>query len=229
MKRGEHGRRGLLLPDDLEGDFVSAPARATRGPPKHLERLIEVEPEPLGQDPFRLLDRDPRLERPLELRPVLEGRPRDGQEPAKRSSKVVLGAVGGHAGSLEARVNLLGSPADNGRVTRALGAIVVLLGLAVGAWFFALQSKSEGPTAPAVTQAEAQAVAAAASSNFAQVAQALQGAYAQSGTYVGAQLPAGSGVTLAQATTSSYCLETTLNGILVHEDGPGGAPALGAC
>jgi hypothetical protein len=110
-----------------------------------------------------------------------------------------------------------------------LGAVVLLLGLAVGAWFFALQSKNEGPTAPAVTQAEAQAVAAAASSNFAQVVQALQGAYAQTGTYVGAQLPAGSGVTLAQATSTSYCLETTLNGTLVHEDGPGGAPALGAC
>src|SRR5262249_44509963 len=146
-------------------------------------------------------DRDARLERLLELRPLLERGARDGQQTAQGSPEVVLGAVDGHGRSLERdrRVNLLARPADNGGMSRVLGAVVVLIGLAVGAWFFALQSKTEGPTAPAVTQAEAQAVAAAASSNFAQVAQALQGAYAQSGTYVGAQLPAGSGVTLAQA------------------------------
>jgi hypothetical protein len=208
---------------------VNAPARASRCAAKDVERLVEVEPQPLGQDPLCLLDRDPRLERPLEVRTLLEGRPGDGQHPTQSGPKVALVTERGHGQSVEAWVNLHRRPADNRGVTRVLGAVVLLLGLAVGAWFFALQSKNEGPSAPAVTQAEAQAVAAAASSNFAQVVQALQGAYAQTGTYVGAQLPAGSGVTLAQATSTSYCLETTLNGTLVHEDGPGGAPALGAC
>ena len=109
-----------------------------------------------------------------------------------------------------------------------LGAVVLLLGLAVGAWFFALQSKNEGPTAPAVTQAEAQAVAAAATSNFAQVAQALQGP-----TCSRARTSARSSRPVRRDARAGdeqlVCLETTLNGVLVHEDGPGGAPALGAC
>ena len=92
-----------------------------------------------------------------------------------------------------------------------------------------MQSKREGPTAAAVTQAESQALVTAASANFSQVDQVLQADYAQAGTYVGAQLPAGSGVTLAQATDTSYCLQTNLSGTLVHEVGPGGSPVAGPC
>jgi hypothetical protein len=114
-------------------------------------------------------------------------------------------------------------------VTRAIAAVVLLVSVAIGAWLFAAQSKNEGPSAPAVTQAEQQADVAAASSNFSQVTEVLQGAYAQAGTYAGAQLPVGSGVTLAAASSTSYCLETTLNGTLVHENGPGGSPAAGPC
>jgi hypothetical protein len=114
-------------------------------------------------------------------------------------------------------------------VTRAIASVVLLLSVAIGAWLFAAQSKNEGPSAPAVTRAEQQADVAAASSNFAQVTEVLQGAYAQTGTYAGAQLPVGSGVTLAAASSASYCLETTLNGTLVHEVGPGGSPAAGPC
>jgi hypothetical protein len=57
----------------------------------------------------------------------------------------------------------------------------------------------------------------------------LQVAASQSGTYAGAELPVGSGVTLARATASSYCLEASLNGTPVYENGPGGAPAVGHC
>jgi hypothetical protein len=114
-------------------------------------------------------------------------------------------------------------------VTRAIGAVALLISLAIGGWLFALQSKNQGPTAPAVTQAESQAVVAAASADFAQVTEGLQGQYAQAGTYAGAQLPVGSGVTLAQASTTSYCLQATVDGELVHQAGPGGAPALGPC
>jgi hypothetical protein len=105
----------------------------------------------------------------------------------------------------------------------------VLISLAVVGGLVAMQSKTQGPTAAAVTQAESQALGAAASTSFSQVAQVLQADYAQAGTYVGAQLPVDSGVTLAQSTATSYCLETTVTGTLVHENGPGGSPAAGAC
>jgi hypothetical protein len=114
-------------------------------------------------------------------------------------------------------------------VTRGVGLVLVVITLAVVGGLFALQSKSRGPTAAAVTQDEAQALATAASETFAQVVPVLQAEYAQAGTYVGAQLPTGSGVTLARATATSYCLEANLNGAPVHEDGPGGSPAAGAC
>jgi hypothetical protein len=119
--------------------------------------------------------------------------------------------------------------ADTGRVTRGVGLLLVLISLAVVGGLVAMQSKSQGPTAAAVTQDESQALATAASQTFAQVDQVLQADYAQAGTYVGAQLPVGSGVTVAQATATSYCLETNLAGTLAHENGPGGSPAAGPC
>jgi hypothetical protein len=114
-------------------------------------------------------------------------------------------------------------------VTRGLGLIVVLISLGVSGVLFSMQSSSQGPAAAAVTQDESQAIAVAAASIFAQVTQVLQVDYAEAGTYVGAQLPTGSGVTLAQATGTAYCLQANVNGTLVHETGPGGSPALGPC
>jgi hypothetical protein len=114
-------------------------------------------------------------------------------------------------------------------VTRGVGLIVVLVSLAVSGALFAVQSKNQGPTAAAVTQDESQALVTASAEIFSQVSQVLQADYAQTGTYVGAQLPAGSGVTLAQSTSTSYCLETSVDGTLIHENGPGGAPVDGRC
>ena len=91
------------------------------------------------------------------------------------------------------------------------------------------QSKSQGPTSATINHAESQAVATAAPAVFQPVDQVLQVDAAQTGTYVGAQLPAGTGVTLTQASTTSYCLEANLSGTLVHEYGPGGTPAVGPC
>ncbi len=107
--------------------------------------------------------------------------------------------------------------------------MLVLISLAVVGGLFAMQSKTQGPTAAAVTQDESQAIAAAAATGFSQVDQVLQADYVQSGTYAGAQLPVGSGVTVAQATATSYCLEMNVNGTLVHESGPGGSPVVGPC
>jgi ferric-dicitrate binding protein FerR (iron transport regulator) len=114
-------------------------------------------------------------------------------------------------------------------VSRLLGTVFVLMSLAVLGWLFALQSRSEGPTSRAATQAEAQAVSAAALSDFSQAGEALQATFQQTGTYIGAQLPDGSGVTLASTTATSYCLEASINGTLMHEAGPGGSPATGSC
>jgi type II secretory pathway pseudopilin PulG len=110
-----------------------------------------------------------------------------------------------------------------------MGIVLLLVSLAIIGGLFAMQSKTDGPTSAAATQEEAQAVAAASAQTFAQVAQVLQADYAQDGTYAGAQLPVGSGVTLVQATTTSYCLESNVDGTLVHESGPGGSPASGGC
>jgi hypothetical protein len=107
--------------------------------------------------------------------------------------------------------------------------VLALISLAIVGGLMAMQSKSQGPTSATVAQAESQAVATAASAVFSPVDQVLQVAASQSGTYVGAELPVGSGVTLARATTTSYCLEANLNGTLVFENGPGGTPAVGHC
>jgi len=107
--------------------------------------------------------------------------------------------------------------------------VLALISLAIVGGLMAMQSKSQGPTSAAVDQAESQAVATGAAAVFQPVDQMLQVAASQSGTYVGAELPVGSGVTLARATTVSYCLQANLNGTPVFENGPGGTPAAGHC
>jgi uncharacterized protein YxeA len=110
-----------------------------------------------------------------------------------------------------------------------MGLLLVVITLAIVGGLMAVQSKTQGPNAPQVQQEESQALVTASAQTFAQVGQALQADYAQNGTYVGAELPVGSQVTLAQATDKTYCLQTTVDGRVVHESGPGGAPAAGAC
>jgi hypothetical protein len=122
-----------------------------------------------------------------------------------------------------------GSSADGGAMTRTFGLVAILAALAVGAYLFAVQSKKEGPTASSVTQVESQAVSAAAGTNFQGAAQALQAWYAANGTYAGATLPPGSGVVLARADQSGYCLQAAVAGTVEHELGPGGSPQPGAC
>jgi hypothetical protein len=127
---------------------------------------------------------------------------------------------------------LLSNPAsfaDWASMTRAIGLLLVVISIAIGGGVTAMQSKTQGPTSAAVDHAESQAVATAASAVFAPVDQALQVAVSQTGTYVGAELPVGAGVTLARATAASYCLEANLSGTEVHEYGPGGSPAAGHC
>jgi hypothetical protein len=114
-------------------------------------------------------------------------------------------------------------------VGRTLGIPLTLVTLLAGAFLFVQQSKTVGPASTTAAQAETQAVQEGGAANFLQVQQVLQAYYAENGTYVGATLPPGSGVTLAAATGSSYCLETSVQGAVSHETGPGGQPAPGPC
>ncbi len=114
-------------------------------------------------------------------------------------------------------------------MSRLLGVTLLLVSVAVGGYLFAAQSRSEGPTAPAVTQAEAQAESAVAATNFQGADASLQAWYAGNATYAGATLPPGSGVILVRADASAYCLQTAAGGAVEHELGPGGQPQPGSC
>lgn len=118
--------------------------------------------------------------------------------------------------------------ADTGSM-RGVGLVVLLISLVLVGVLTMNQGKSQGPTSAAATQDEQLALSTAAQSLFSQVTQTLDGEYAQTGTYVGAQLPPGSGVVLAQATPTSYCLTANITGTVMHETGPGGSPVTGPC
>jgi hypothetical protein len=120
--------------------------------------------------------------------------------------------------------------ADTKAMSRTLGLPLLLVSLLVGGYLFTRQMSSAGPTAPAVTQAESQAQAAVAATNFQAVQPVLQAAYAAGGTYAGAALPPGSGVVLVRGDATSYCVQTAAGVTPVqHQTGPGGPVALGPC
>jgi hypothetical protein len=114
-------------------------------------------------------------------------------------------------------------------MNRGFGLPLMLVALAVGGALFAMQGTSNGPGSSSLAQQETQALDAASSVAFAQVEPVLQADHAQSGTYVGAELPLGSGVTLADATAVSYCIEAALDGTMMHKAGPNGPVSAGAC
>ena len=111
-------------------------------------------------------------------------------------------------------------------MTRAtVGLPALLIALALGGYLYAKDAKTNGPTSPTVTQAVAQAQSSVAATNFEQADAAMQGFFAQNGTYAGATLPPGTGVVLVRSDGSSYCLQ----GGSEHENGPGGRPQPGPC
>jgi hypothetical protein len=114
-------------------------------------------------------------------------------------------------------------------MTRLFGLVAVLAAFAVGLYLYAAQTRDAGPTSPSVTSAEARAETTAAAANFEGVTAALQAWFAENGTYAGAALPPGSGVVLARADTSGYCLQTTAGTSVEHKVGPGGQPQPGPC
>ena len=114
-------------------------------------------------------------------------------------------------------------------MTRGVGLIGAVISLAIVGVLFMMQGKSQGPSSATTRAAETQAMATASTAIFSPVDQVLQVDQAQTGTYAGADLPLGTGVTVEQATNVSYCLQATVTGTVFHELGPGGSPALGPC
>ena len=109
-------------------------------------------------------------------------------------------------------------------MVRIIGVPVLLIAVFVGVYLSTQDAKSNVPT-PAQQQAVSQAQSTGAGVDFGQVLPGLQAYYDQNQTYVGATLPAGSGVTLAQADATSYCLQDATE----HEVGPGGTAQPGPC
>ncbi len=114
-------------------------------------------------------------------------------------------------------------------MTRGLVLVVTLVALVVVGALTMLQNRGQGPSSPSTQRVEAQALATASTAEFAPVAQVLELAYSQTGTYAGAALPGGTGVTVVNASATGYCLQADLSGSVVHENGPGGSPAAGPC
>jgi hypothetical protein len=112
---------------------------------------------------------------------------------------------------------------------RSVGLPLMLVSLVVGAILFAQQMRSQGPTSPAVTQAETQAIQATAATNFAGADEMLRAHYAENGTYAGATIDGSFGVTLVRADASSYCLQGGAADAVEHESGPNGSPQPGPC
>lgn len=119
--------------------------------------------------------------------------------------------------------------ADTPHMTRVVGLIAILSALAIAVYLYAAQTRDSGPASPSVTNAEARAETTAAATTFQGVTASLQAWFAENGTYAGAALPPGSGVVLARADTSGYCLQTTVGAAVEHELGPGGQPLPGPC
>jgi len=123
-----------------------------------------------------------------------------------------------------------GPPADTQGMARTLGLPLVLVSLLIGGYLFTQQSKTTGPTSDVVTQAETQAQQFTAATNFQPIVPLLDAAFQANGTYAGADLPLGSGVTLVRADATSYCIQSSGDPTAVmHEAGPNGTVQPGPC
>jgi hypothetical protein len=112
---------------------------------------------------------------------------------------------------------------------RAFGLISIVCSLALVAGLWALTMQHSGPTSSTAKKAEADATAAVSSINFTAAAPELEAYRAEHGTYAGAALSPGFGVTLVRADAASYCLQSGLATSVQHFTGPNGATAGGPC
>jgi hypothetical protein len=110
-------------------------------------------------------------------------------------------------------------------MVRYLGIPTLLVSVFIGLYLMSKDAQSEGPTSQAGQQAITEAQSSTAGLNFSQAVPGLQAYFDQNHTYVGATVPPGSQVVLAQVSATSYCLQSGNE----HELGPGGAPQPGPC
>ena len=110
-------------------------------------------------------------------------------------------------------------------MARVIGLPSLLIVLFIGAYLMSQDLRSNGPTSQSGQQEIAQAQSATAGLNFNQAVPGLQAYLDANHTYVGATLPPGTGVVLAQVGPTSYCLQDGNE----HELGPGGTPQHGPC
>jgi len=110
-------------------------------------------------------------------------------------------------------------------MSRFIGITSLLVVLVIVGYLMTKQMQSNGSSSPAAQQEVAQAQSAAAATNFSQADASMQAFFAQNQTYVGAVLPAGSGVALASVTPTSFCLQAAGE----HQDGPSGGVEPGGC
>lgn len=114
-------------------------------------------------------------------------------------------------------------------MAKTFGLVSLLAALAVAGWLFMAQAKEVGPTSERGQQAQADAAAGVAGTNFRAAAMQLEAYRAQAGSYAGATLPPTFGVVLARADASSYCLQAGSGAAVQHHAGPGGSSAPGPC
>jgi hypothetical protein len=112
---------------------------------------------------------------------------------------------------------------------RTVGLPLLLVALVVGGFLSTRGLQSQGPTAPAVTRMETQAVAAVAGTAVQAADQELEAWYAANGSYAGATLSPGAGATLVRADAASFCLQADVDGAFEHQLGPNGSPQPGPC
>jgi hypothetical protein len=112
---------------------------------------------------------------------------------------------------------------------RSLAFPLLLVALAVGGFLFVRQAQTVGPTSRVATQAETQAAAVAAATDFAAAQPTLQAWFADHGTYAGVTLPPVYAVAVVRADASSFCLQAGAGAAATHELGPGGQAQSGPC
>jgi hypothetical protein len=112
---------------------------------------------------------------------------------------------------------------------RSLVFPLLLIALAVGGFLFVRQAQSVGPTSRTATQAETQAAAAAAATDFGAAQAVLLSWFAVHGTYAGVTLPPVYEVAVVRADASSFCLQAGAGTAAMHELGPGGQAQSGPC
>jgi hypothetical protein len=114
-------------------------------------------------------------------------------------------------------------------MSRGFGLVAVICSLAIVGALMALNARENGPTSENARSAEAQAMAAVGTLNFAQAATELAAFHAENGTYSGAALAPSFGVTLVRADAASYCLQAGVGAAVQRFTGPAGPVATGPC